>query len=107
MSIDLLPEHQELIDAAIRSGAYSDARQVIGRALEALMSEDEWLRAHRDTIDEKIGRGLAQLDRGEGIPGGTARAALQKRKSVAVDRLKSPQKMIFSGAVRTGKNVRR
>jgi hypothetical protein len=32
MSIDITPEHQKLIDAAIRSGAYSSADQVIGRS---------------------------------------------------------------------------
>jgi antitoxin ParD1/3/4 len=85
MSIDLAPEHQELIDAAIRSGAYSNADQVIGRALEVLSAEDAWLRAHRGTIDEKIGRGLKQLDRGEGVPGEQARAALQERKAVFLE----------------------
>jgi len=54
---------------------------VIGRALEVLSAQDEWLQAHRRAIDEKIGRGLKQLDRGEGIPGEQARAALQERKA--------------------------
>ena len=85
MSIDLAPEHQKRIDAAIRSGAYSNADQVIGRALEVLSAEDEWLQAHRGTIDEKIGRGLKQLDRGECIPGEQARAALQERKAVFLE----------------------
>jgi antitoxin ParD1/3/4 len=81
MSIDLAPEHQKMIDAAIRSGAYSNADEVIGRALEVLNAEDKWLQAHRRTVDDKIGRGLQQLDRGEGIPGEQARAALQERKA--------------------------
>lgn len=85
MSIDLAPEHQKMIDAAIRSGAYSNADQVIGRALEVLSAEDEWLQAHRWAIDDKIGRGLQQLDRGEGIPGEQARAALQERKAVFLE----------------------
>jgi antitoxin ParD1/3/4 len=85
MSIDIAPEHQKLIDAAIRSGAYSNADQVIGRALEVLSAEDEWLQAHSRTIDEKIGRGLAQLDRGEGIPGDQARAVLQERKAAFLE----------------------
>ncbi len=37
-----------MIDAVIGSGAYSNADQVIGRALEVLSAEDEWLaRARR------------------------------------------------------------
>ena len=81
MSITLTPEHQKLIDEANRSGAYGSADQVICRALEVLAGEDEWLRIHRQEIDAKIGRGLAQLDRGEGISGDKARAALQERKA--------------------------
>lgn len=80
MPIELTPENQRLIDDAIRSGAYSTPEQVIGRALEVLSLEDEWLPERRLAIDEKIASGLAQLDRGEGIPGDQAHAALQSRK---------------------------
>lgn len=81
MNITLDPEHEKFVNEAIRSGAYSDPREVIGRALEVLSSEDEWLRAHSKAIDEKIGRGLAQLGRGEGIPGEEVRTRLQERKT--------------------------
>jgi len=80
-AITVTPEQQELIDNAVRSGAYSSPDQVIRRALEVLSGEDEWLRAHRQPIHEKIGRGLAQLDRGEGIAGDQAWARLQERKA--------------------------
>ena len=89
MTITLTPEHQKLIDEAIRSGAYSDADQVIQRALEVLSGEDDWLREHRQAIHEKIGRGLEQLDRDEGIPGDEARSRLQERKNAWLD--KTPQ----------------
>jgi putative addiction module CopG family antidote len=78
--IDIPSEYKELIDEAIRSGAYGDAGQVIRRALEVLSVEDEWLRAHRQHIDEKIGRGLEQLDRGEGNSGDETYARLQPRE---------------------------
>ena len=81
MTITLTPEHQKLIDEAVRSGAYRDAAQVIYRALEILTAEDTSLREHRQEIHAKIGRGLEQLDHGEGIPGEEARARLQKRKA--------------------------
>ena len=82
MPIDLTPENQKLIDDAIKSGAYSTPEQFIGRALEVLSLEDAWSRERRQEIDEKIARGLAQLDRGEGIPGDQARATLQDRKAI-------------------------
>lgn len=81
MSIELTPKHQRIVDEAIRSGAYTDADQVIERALDALNSQDEWLRAQSGSIHEKISRGLAQLDRGEGITGDESRARLGRRKA--------------------------
>jgi len=74
MSITLRPEHERAITQAIESGAYENPDQVIERALEVLRGEDDWLIENKDAINAKIERGLAQLDRGEGIPGrGTAR----------------------------------
>ena len=34
-----------------------------------------------DAINEKIARGIAQLDRGEGVSGEVAKARLQQRKT--------------------------
>jgi antitoxin ParD1/3/4 len=81
MPTQISAEHQKLIDAAIRSGAYKTADQVIGIALKRLADEDEFLRARRDFIREKIETGIAQLDRGEGIPGEEVRRRMQERKA--------------------------
>jgi hypothetical protein len=35
-----------------------------------------------------IGEGLAQLDRGEGVPGDVSRARLQEKKAVWIDQFK-------------------
>ena len=43
MTITLRPEHEKAIAQAIQSGAYRDPDEVIGRALEVLRGEDEWL----------------------------------------------------------------
>jgi Arc/MetJ-type ribon-helix-helix transcriptional regulator len=81
MTITLSPEHEETIARAIRSGAYENPGQVIERALEVLRSEDEWLTENKEVIDEKIGRAIAQLDRGEGIAGDELPRRLEKRKA--------------------------
>jgi antitoxin ParD1/3/4 len=81
MTITLRPEHEEAIAKAIESGAYQDPDEVIGRALEALRSEDEWLLENKNAINEKIERAIAQLDRGEGIPGEELRERLESRKT--------------------------
>ena len=80
MTITLRPEHEEAIAKTIESGAYQDPDEVIGRALEALRSEDEWLLENKNAINEKIERAIAQLDRGEGIPGEELRGRLESRK---------------------------
>jgi antitoxin ParD1/3/4 len=80
MSITLRPEHEKAIERAIQSGAYRNPDEVIGRALEVLRSEDEWLTENKGAINEKIDRAISQLDRGEGISGEELRVRLEKRK---------------------------
>jgi putative addiction module CopG family antidote len=81
MAITLPPEHERAITQAIQSGAYRSPDEVIERALEVLRSEDQWLSRNKDAINRKIERAIAQLDRGEGIPGDELRGRLGKRKA--------------------------
>ena len=68
MTIQLKPEQEHRIAEALRSGAYQSPDDVIDRALEVLHERDEWLTANRQTVDAKIRTGIAELNRGEGIP---------------------------------------
>jgi hypothetical protein len=43
---------------------------VLLRLLDTQEEQDRWLLENRDEIKAKIRRGIAQLDRGEGIPEG-------------------------------------
>ncbi len=42
--------------------------EVLLRLLETQEEQDRWLMENREAIGAKIRRGIAQLDRGEGIP---------------------------------------
>ena len=64
-----------------KSGHYRNVEEVLTRALGMLQAQDTWLEENRDAISEKISRGAAQLDRGEGIPGEQARERLQAMKA--------------------------
>jgi Arc/MetJ-type ribon-helix-helix transcriptional regulator len=64
----LTPEQEHRIADALRSGAYSSSDDVIDRALEMLHERDQWLAAHRQEINAKIRTGIAEPERGEGIP---------------------------------------
>ena len=81
MTIRLKPEQENRIAEALRSGAYSSTDDVIDRALEALHQQDEWLLANRQGIDAKIRQGMAELERGEGIPEEKLDAYLERLKA--------------------------
>jgi antitoxin ParD1/3/4 len=80
MNISLTPELERLVDERVKTGRYASASEVIREGLR-LLEEQEQLKQQRLTaVREKIDRGLAQLDKGQGIPGSEARARLKRRK---------------------------
>lgn len=81
MTIQLKPDQEQRIADALRSGAYSSTDDVIDRALEVLHEQDEWLSANREEIDAKIQQGIAELNRGEGIPEHELDAYLNRLKA--------------------------
>ena len=81
MTIQLTPEDEKLIQKRLQSGTFRSVEEVIHDALAAQDSEAEWLSDERESIDAKIARGIAQLDRGEGIAGEAVRERLQQRKA--------------------------
>jgi antitoxin ParD1/3/4 len=81
MTITLSPEHEKLITQAIQSGAYQNPDEVIGRALEILQSEDEWLHGHSAEIGEKIERAFGQFERGEFFSAEESQADMEKHKA--------------------------
>jgi hypothetical protein len=48
---------------------------------DLLRSQNEWLLAHRDAVDAQIDQGIAELDRGEGIPEADLDAYLARLKA--------------------------
>lgn len=50
-------------------------------ALEMQGEREAWLQENKKAINAKIERGLAQLDRGEGIPGDKLRKHLEANKA--------------------------
>jgi len=81
MTINLKPELQQLIQQDIERGAYQSVEESVERAVQMLHDEEELLWENKDAIHREIGRGLAELDRGEGISGDESRARLQEKKA--------------------------
>jgi len=78
MNISLTSQLEQFVDEKVKSGLYFTASEVIRDGLRLLREQDE-VRGHKiKALQEKIDRGTAQLDRGEGIPGHVVRAELKR-----------------------------
>lgn len=75
------PEIEELIQQRLHSGAFESVEDVLFDALEMQREREAWLQENKDAINAKIEHGLAQLDRGEGIPGDKLRTRLEADKA--------------------------
>ena len=59
----------------------ASVEEVLLRLLETQEEQDRWLQENKDAIDAKIRRGIAQLDRGEGVPEERVDAYLKELKA--------------------------
>jgi hypothetical protein len=59
---------QDRIRKQLEATGSSSMEEVLTRLLETQEEQDRWLQENRGAINEKIQRGVAELDRGEGIP---------------------------------------
>ncbi len=75
------PEIEALIQQRLHSGAFESVEDVLFDALEMQGEREAWLQENKGAINAKIERGVAQLDRGEGIPGDELRERLEADKA--------------------------
>ena len=75
------PEIEALIQQRLHSGAFESVEDVLFDALEIQGEREAWLQENKESINAKIERGLAQLERGEGISGGDLRTRLEAEKA--------------------------
>jgi hypothetical protein len=81
MAIILRPDHEQIGTETLRSSGYQNSDEVIGRALEMLRTEEQWLSSNRQMVHAKIERGMDELIRGEGIPEDELDAHLDRLKA--------------------------
>lgn len=79
MTITLSPDQELRLAELLGSGAYQNAEQVLDRALEMLLAQEERL-ANRDELAAAIELGFAEAERGELIDGGDVRSRMTARK---------------------------
>lgn len=83
MAITLRPDHERKFLDAVRAGGFESTDDAMDTALEMLRSQNEWLLANQAEIDAKIQQGIAEIDRGEGIPEDELDAYLHTLKTQA------------------------
>jgi hypothetical protein len=72
---------QDRIRKQLEATGSSSVEEVLLRLLETQEEQDRWLRENRGAINAKIQRGMAELDRGEGIPEDLLDAHLKELKA--------------------------
>jgi putative addiction module CopG family antidote len=65
MSVNLDPATEQRIQRKIACGPYSEAAELINRALDLLESQESWLLRNKDAIHERLTESVAQAERGE------------------------------------------
>ncbi len=62
------PSLEARIQKQLQATGSRSVEEVLLRLLDTQEEQDRWLLENREEINAKISRGIAQLDRGEGIP---------------------------------------
>ena len=86
MNIQIKPELQQIIQAQIATGRYTNPEDVISKALKLLL---EWDKGYQNWVEEtreKVDVAIEQLDRGEGINGEVVISQLRDKLREARER---------------------
>ncbi len=71
MNIILKPEIEQFIQAQIATGRYTNAEDVITKALKLLAESDKGYQEWEEETRQKVDVAIAELERGEGLDGET------------------------------------
>jgi Arc/MetJ-type ribon-helix-helix transcriptional regulator len=80
MQLNVPPDLETLINKRLLSGGYTNAEDVLRRALEAQDAEESWTEEERQALSAHIEQGYLQAERGELIEGEQARREIQAMK---------------------------
>ena len=81
MNVSLTSQLEQFVEEKVKSGLYFTASEVIRDGLRLLREQDEARGRKVKALQEKIDRGIAQFDRGEGIPSHVARAEMKRHST--------------------------
>jgi antitoxin ParD1/3/4 len=81
MNVSLTEELERRVEERVRSGLYTSASELIREALRLFFQFDDARQQQVEELNRRIALGLAQLDRGEGLPGDQARQTSLERRA--------------------------
>jgi len=80
MQLNVPPDLETLINKRLSSGAYTNAEDVLRRALEAQDAEESWTDDERHALSAHIEEGYQQAERGELIDSAQGRREIHAMK---------------------------
>jgi Arc/MetJ-type ribon-helix-helix transcriptional regulator len=80
MQLNVPPDLETLINKRLSSGGYTNAEDVLRRALEAQDAEESWTDEEHRALAAHIEEGYLQAERGELVDGAQARREIQAMK---------------------------
>ena len=81
MQLTVPPDLETLINKRLSSGGYTNAEDVLRRALEAQDAEESWTEQERQALSAHLEDGYLQAERGELIESNRARAEIEPMKA--------------------------
>jgi antitoxin ParD1/3/4 len=73
MNISITPELEKFVEQEVKTGRYESASEVIRAGLRRLKEDKErkprFVVSSHAELEDKLLEGIAELDRGEGLPG--------------------------------------
>ena len=84
MPITLDAQTEQRIQREIDLGHYREPAEVINRALDLLEAQEAWSEEEQAELDAHLAESMAQIERGEGIPGDQVRARLAELRAARV-----------------------
>ena len=79
MNVSLTAELERFVCSKVKSGSYNSASEVVREALRLLEKHEQARSVQLAEFNQKIGRRLASLDRGEHVDPAKTRARLQRK----------------------------
>ena len=80
MAITLDPATEQRIQRELDCGHYASPAEVIAQARDLLEAEHDWLELSKPALNALLEESMAQIDRGEGVPGDQLLEVLAQRR---------------------------